>query len=94
MLAEFSSTLSSDSQAWRYRELYWEAGILGQVLYLQAEAHGYRGTGIGCFLDDQFHQLLGLVDQQFQDLYHFTVGTAVVDERITTLSPYSHRKES
>lgn len=91
MLAEFDATLCDDANAWRYRELYWEAGVLGQTLYLEAEAHGYRGTGIGCFLDDQFHQLLGLGDQQFQSLYHFTVGTPVVDQRITTLSPYAPR---
>lgn len=88
MLAEFGATLQHDGDAWRYRQLYWEAGIIGQTLYLEAEAHGYRGTGIGCFLDDLFHQLLGLQGQQFQSLYHFTVGTPVVDERISTLSPY------
>lgn len=91
MLAEFDEMLHDDANAWRYRELYWEAGLLGQVLYLEAEAHGYRGTGIGCFLDDLFHQLLGLRDQQFQSLYHFTVGTPVVDQRITTISPYAQR---
>lgn len=94
MLAEFNTTLSGDTNAWRYRELYWEAGLLGQALYLEAEARGYRGTGIGCFLDDLFHELLGLKNQQFQSLYHFTVGTPVVDSRITTLSPYSGRNTS
>ncbi len=88
MLAEFSGTLENDNDAWRYRQLYWEGGIIGQTLYLEAEAHGFRGTGIGCFLDDLFHQLLGLTDQQYQSLYHFTVGAPVVDERISTLSPY------
>lgn len=91
MLAGFDETLCDDANAWRYRELYWEAGLIGQVLYLEAEAHGYRGTGIGCFFDDLFHQLLGLSSQQFQSLYHFTVGTPVVDRRITTVSPYSQR---
>lgn len=94
MLAAFDATLTSDDTAWRYRELYWEAGLLGQVLYLQAEAHQQRGTGIGCFLDDLFHQLLGLDDQQFQSLYHFTVGSPVIDERITNLSPYSNRSNT
>lgn len=88
MLAEYGSTLIDDENAWRYRQLHWEAGVLGQVLYLEAEANGYKGTGIGCFLDDLFHQLLGLEESQFQSLYHFTIGTAVIDERITTLAPY------
>ncbi len=73
---------------WRYRELYWEAGLLGQVLYLQAEAAGLRGTGIGCFFDDTLHELLGLQDRTFQSLYHFTVGYPLTDERIASLPPY------
>ena len=35
-----------------YRRLFWECGLIGQVLYLEAEAAGVRGTGIGCFYDD------------------------------------------
>ena len=76
---------------WRYRQLHWEAGLLGHVLYLEAEAAGLRATGIGCFFDDAFHELLGLRDRTFQSLYHFTVGRPLVDERIITLPPYSHR---
>lgn len=86
MLAEFEPTLQQD--AWRYRQLHWEAGLLGHVLYLEAETLGLRGTGIGCFLDDAFHELLGLRDRAFQSLYHFTVGRALTDTRITTLPPY------
>jgi len=26
--------------------------MIGQVLYLEAEAQGVRATGIGCFFDD------------------------------------------
>ncbi|HSJ97080.1 MAG TPA: nitroreductase, partial [Myxococcota bacterium] len=39
------------AEPWRYRALYWECGMLGQVLYLEAEAAGIRATGIGCFFD-------------------------------------------
>ena len=53
MLAEFEHPIQQD--AWRYRQLHWEAGLLGHVLYLQAEMLELRGTGIGCFLDDAFH---------------------------------------
>ncbi|MEW5756127.1 MAG: SagB/ThcOx family dehydrogenase [Pseudomonadota bacterium] len=94
MLAEFGSILSDDETGWRYRELHWEAGLLGQALYLEAEAHGYRGTGIGCYLDDLFHELLGLGDQRFQSLYHFTVGSPVLDSRISTRPPYLSRSPS
>jgi SagB-type dehydrogenase family enzyme len=89
MLAEFEATVRQD--AWRYRQLHWEAGLLGHVLYLEAETLALRGTGIGCFLDDAFHELLGLNNRNFQTLYHFTVGRALTDTRITTLPPYPDR---
>ena len=89
MLAEFEHTIQQD--AWRYRQLHWEAGLLGHVLYLEAEMLELRGTGIGCFLDDAFHELLGLRSRHFQSLYHFTVGRALTDTRISTLPPYPER---
>lgn len=89
MLAEFEAKVQED--AWRYRQLHWEAGLLGHVLYLEAETLALRGTGIGCFLDDAFHELLGLQGKRFQSLYHFTVGRALTDTRITTLPPYPDR---
>ena len=76
-------------EPWRYRTLYWECGMLGQVLYLEAEAAGIRATGIGCFFDDEMHALLGLRGHAWQSLYHFTAGGAVNDARLTTLPPYS-----
>jgi SagB-type dehydrogenase family enzyme len=89
MLADFSPTIHHEG-AWWYRRLFWEAGVLGQVLYLEAEAAGVRSTGIGCYFDDAFHELLGLAGDEFQDLYHFTVGGPVEDQRLLTLPPYAH----
>jgi SagB-type dehydrogenase family enzyme len=89
MLAEFEAPLAE--APWHYRRLYWEAGLLGQVLYLEAEALGLRGTGIGCYFDDVFHELLGLSGRAFQSLYHFTVGFPLTDTRILTLPPYAGR---
>jgi len=74
-----------------YRRLLREAGLLGQVLYLEAEAAGVRGTGIGCFFDDAVHQTFGLTDGRWQSVYHFTVGLPVVDDRIETTPPYPTR---
>jgi len=34
------------------------------------------------------HQVLGLKDRKYQDLYHFTVGGPVDDTRLTTLPSY------
>jgi len=83
MLAEYDSAITDNPSA--YRDMHREAGLIGQVLYLQAEAHGLRGTGIGCFFDDQIHQLLGLTDETFQTIYHFTVGLALDDARIENI---------
>jgi hypothetical protein len=93
MLADFSQTIRRKG-AWWYRRLFWEAGVLGQVLYLEAEAAGVRSTGIGCYFDDAFHELLGLAENEFQDLYHFTVGRPVEDQRLMTLAPYSALRRS
>jgi SagB-type dehydrogenase family enzyme len=82
MLAEFERALDEHGAAF-YRHLFWETGVVGQALYLEAEAAGLRGTGIGCFYDDPVHELLGLDGHAYQSLYHFTVGGPVEDRRIT-----------
>jgi hypothetical protein len=91
-LAEFAGPLQD--APWAYRELFWETGLLGQILYLEAEAAGIRATGIGCFFDDAMHRLLGLDGLSWQSLYHFTVGGPVEDRRIQTLPPYAHLRRS
>ncbi len=87
MIAEFEEPLRKYG-AWFYPRLFWEAGAIGQVLYLEAEACGIRSTGIGCFFDDPMHRVLGLTGWCFQDLYHFTIGGPVEDKRLTTLPAY------
>ena len=92
MLAEYETSLAQGT--WVYRQLFWEAGILGQILYLEAEAAGVRGTGIGCYFDDAVHDLLGIQNQSLQSMYHFTVGAALSDTRLQTLPAYAHLKRS
>jgi nitroreductase len=82
----FRSPIAGNPAA--YRHLHWEAGMLGQQLYLEAEAQGWRGTGIGCFFDDAVHDILGLKDEGFQVLYHFSVGMPVDDPRLLTRPAY------
>jgi len=89
MLARFEPVLRERGAA-AYRELFWEAGMIGQALYLAAEAAGVRGTGIGCYFDDVLHKALGLTDHDWQSLYHFTVGAPVEDLRLRTAPPYAH----
>jgi SagB-type dehydrogenase family enzyme len=87
MIAEFNRPLEALG-AWIYPRLFWECGVIGQVLYLEAEAAGVRGVGIGCFFDDGMHALLGLRDAQFQSLYHFAVGGPEEDVRLMTRPAY------
>lgn len=87
MIAECREALFTHGP-WFYRPLFWETGVIGQVLYLEAEAAGMAATGIGCFFDDPVHQVFGFSDLEFQSLYHFTVGGPVEDGRLTTLAPY------
>jgi SagB-type dehydrogenase family enzyme len=89
MLAELDGTLAAHGP-WFYKRLFWEAGAIGQLLYLEAEAARIRGTGIGCFFDDAMHQLLGIEDRRLQSLYHFTLGAPLDDPRLRTEPPYAH----
>jgi len=89
MLAEFEGRLR-DGGAWWYPRLFWESGLLGQVLYLEAEAAGVRATGIGCFFDDPVHEIVAVKGLSLQSLYHFTIGGPVEDRRLMTLPAYHH----
>jgi SagB-type dehydrogenase family enzyme len=88
MVADFDAGLREFGPSF-YRQLFWETGAIGQVLYLEAEAAGARATGIGCFYDDPVHDVLGIREHAFQSLYHFTVGRHVDDPRLTTEPGYS-----
>ncbi len=91
LVADFAAPVQAQPAA--YREALQEAGLIGQVLYLQAEAEGLRGTGIGCYFDDAVHELLGLQGDAMQVLYHFTVGQPQTDERISTEPPYTAARQ-
>ena len=87
MLARFEQPLRERGE-WFYRRLFWECGLIGQVLYLEAEAAGARATGIGCYYDDPVHELLGLQGHAWQSLYHFSMGLPVEDTRLTSEPGY------
>jgi hypothetical protein len=94
MLARFDDLAGEHpAETWRYRRRFHEAGMLGQVLYLEAEAGGLQGTGIGCYFDDVVHRALGLDTSRFQDLYHFTVGGALLDQRLGSETGYAFRRQ-
>ncbi|MCJ2177793.1 nitroreductase family protein [Novosphingobium album (ex Hu et al. 2023)] len=89
MIADFGDAIAADP--WRYRKVHWQAGLIGQRLYLEAEASGHAGTGIGCFLDDEIHRVLGLTGETFQTVYHFAMGRALTDGRISSVPAYPGR---
>ncbi len=87
MITEFHAPINQYG-AHEYKELYWECGEIGQQLYLEATVLGLSATGIGCYLDDVMHRMLGLEDNTFQTLYHFTIGRAILDTRVSMKEPY------
>ncbi len=87
MIADYIESLTAYGAAF-YRNLFWEAGMVGQVLYLEAEEAGIRSTGIGCYFDDPVHEVFGITPRKWQSFYHFTVGGQVEDTRLTTLPAY------
>jgi SagB-type dehydrogenase family enzyme len=90
MLSAFRGPLERDGPA-AYRALHWEAGLIGQALYLEAEALGLRGTGMGCFHDDPAAgEVFGLEGDAIQDLYHFTLGEPKDDPRVVSSPAYQH----
>ena len=93
MIARFDASLDEFGPSF-YRHLFWETGVVGQALYLAAEAAGARATGIGCFYDDPVHDVLGIEDHAFQSLYHFTIGVPVEDSRLTTDPGYAWERRS
>jgi len=92
MIADYLDSLTMYGAAF-YRNLFWEAGMVGQVLYLEAEEAGIRSTGIGCYFDDPVHAVFGIASRKWQSLYHFTVGGPVEDRRLTTLPAYDFDEE-
>ena len=89
MLANYEGPLNHQGPG-LYPRLFWEAGAIGQLMYLDAEAAGLSATGIGCYFDDAVHQLLGLEGREWQSLYHFTVGGKQEDERLQSSDAYGH----
>jgi nitroreductase family protein len=92
MIADYIDSLVTYGAAF-YRNLFWEAGLIGQVLYLEAEEASIRSTGIGCYFDDPVHEVFGISSRNWQSFYHFTVGGAVEDKRLTTLPAYKFEEK-
>jgi SagB-type dehydrogenase family enzyme len=65
-----------------YRYVHFEAGAIGQRMYLASEALGLRATGIGAFFDEDVNRYLNLSPELGQVVYHFAIGYPVRDSRL------------
>jgi SagB-type dehydrogenase family enzyme len=65
-----------------YRYVHFEAGAIGQRMYLAAEALGLGATGIGAFFDEEVNRHLSLAPEAGQVVYHFAIGYPVADPRV------------
>ncbi len=72
MPGDFDRALAEDG-AFGYRRLHWEAGMIGQALYLWVTAAGFAGIGIGCFFDDDL-QIFWVCSQRKRRFRIFTAS--------------------
>ncbi len=64
-----------------YRFVHFEAGAIGQRLYLAAEDLSLGATGIGAFFDEEVNRYLDL-EKGRQVVYHFAIGYPILDDRL------------
>ena len=81
MIGDFESAAHSYGDR-GYRYVHFEAGAIGQRMYLASEALGLRATGIGAFFDDEVNRYLSLAPELGQVVYHFAIGYPVSDPRL------------
>ncbi len=88
MIANFSLAFSRLGEI-GYRATHFEAGRIGQALYLGSASLNYDSTGIGAFFDDDVNRFLQL-REGYEVIYHFAMGKDIPDSRIQTLDGYYH----
>eukprot|EP00339_Tiarina_fusa_P002700 CAMPEP_0116998668 /NCGR_PEP_ID=MMETSP0472-20121206/1658_1 /TAXON_ID=693140 ORGANISM="Tiarina fusus, Strain LIS" /NCGR_SAMPLE_ID=MMETSP0472 /ASSEMBLY_ACC=CAM_ASM_000603 /LENGTH=296 /DNA_ID=CAMNT_0004697887 /DNA_START=171 /DNA_END=1061 /DNA_ORIENTATION=- len=71
-------------EARNYAYMHWEAGFLGQLLYVQAYQQGLGATGMGCFLDEETAAAFA-VGPDYTPIYHFAFGVMVKDHRFSSV---------
>jgi SagB-type dehydrogenase family enzyme len=72
-----------------YRYAYFDAGAIGQRLYLGAEALGWNATGIGAFYDDDVHRYLGFLAEDTANSVSNSVAAAEQAALVMLDSPTS-----
>jgi SagB-type dehydrogenase family enzyme len=81
MISDFENAARSYGDR-GYRYVHFEAGVIGQRMYLASEALDLRATGIGAFFDDEVNRYLSLVPETGQVVYHFAIGYPVSAPRL------------
>jgi SagB-type dehydrogenase family enzyme len=71
-----------------YRYVHFEAGAIGQRLYVGAEALKWNATGIGAFYDDDVHRYLGFLEEAGSSV-EASVETAEQKSLVMLTSPTS-----
>jgi hypothetical protein len=72
MIADYVDALSSYGASF-YRNLLWEAGMVGHLLGSESARSRLRATGGDRYRDELVHQAFGMLDHEWQCLYHFEV---------------------
>lgn len=67
-----------------YKSIMFESGMIGEILYLEAEAKGMRGCATGCFFDDLITKEI-LNDKNKIATLGFSIGVPLMNERIIKL---------
>lgn len=81
------SKIQLDNQ---YKKVHWECGMIGQLLYNEAELHNLRGTALGCFVDDVCRKSFKLEDSPYYPFLNFTIGIPNPDYNIASKFEYGH----
>jgi len=76
VLSADRGTLGADplGPARGYRHAFLEAGLVGERLYLQAQAQGLGGCAVGAFYDDEAAALVGLAPADEWPLHFMALG--------------------
>ena len=86
----FVANFEKITKNYHYKLTLQEAGMIGQILYLEAEAKNIRGCGIGCFFDEIINE--EILNSKLQAVYNFTIGIPLIDERIIKIKPKEAKK--
>lgn len=84
------SILPNDYQ---YKRVHWQAGMIGQYLYNEAEFHGLRGTALGCYLDESCKKSFNLEKSEYYPILNFTIGIPNPDYNEVVKFEYKNQKD-